>query len=356
MDMKRFFLYAIVIAALALAGCGGNGNGPATVDPTDPVDPVDPPSEYLSISALNLPMGYDSVPLTGDNPLVIEPGESSDEHGDVIFSCPAGGPACTVTVEEHGDHVDVKSTGGIATVARSQASMDRQMAAEMMEEEQRMAAIAAATKAAGTKRMAIAAEAAQAADADAGLGGSANLGADNTTGTDDDPYSLTITRDRTSTEVKIADSGLAGDDDPKFMQAADLGYGTTMHVRTKAADEDGNVEEEVVVVTTNIEAPRGRPFAMFQNIAADGTTTTPQALNADADGTAQTPGTDDAVAFDPGAALARTTTGDVPVLNNIASPSFASPVAGSPSVTHNFEQDTDDQRTGNQYAMVVANL
>ncbi|MDE0406058.1 MAG: hypothetical protein OXI53_12200 [Nitrospira sp.] len=27
MDMKRFFLYAIVIAALALAGCGGNGGG-----------------------------------------------------------------------------------------------------------------------------------------------------------------------------------------------------------------------------------------------------------------------------------------------------------------------------------------
>ena len=25
MDMKRFFLYAIMIAALALAGCGGNG-------------------------------------------------------------------------------------------------------------------------------------------------------------------------------------------------------------------------------------------------------------------------------------------------------------------------------------------
>ncbi len=27
MDMKRFFLYAIVIAALALAGCGSDGNG-----------------------------------------------------------------------------------------------------------------------------------------------------------------------------------------------------------------------------------------------------------------------------------------------------------------------------------------
>ena len=33
MDMKRFFLYAIVIAALVLAGCGGNGNG--GVDPAN---------------------------------------------------------------------------------------------------------------------------------------------------------------------------------------------------------------------------------------------------------------------------------------------------------------------------------
>ena len=30
MDMKRFFLYAIAIAALALAGCGGNGGGGTT--------------------------------------------------------------------------------------------------------------------------------------------------------------------------------------------------------------------------------------------------------------------------------------------------------------------------------------
>jgi hypothetical protein len=30
MDMKRFFLYFITIAALALAGCGGNGTSPAT--------------------------------------------------------------------------------------------------------------------------------------------------------------------------------------------------------------------------------------------------------------------------------------------------------------------------------------
>ena len=47
MDMKRFFLYAIAIAALALAGCGGNGGmagvepGPTDPGPTDP-GPTDP--------------------------------------------------------------------------------------------------------------------------------------------------------------------------------------------------------------------------------------------------------------------------------------------------------------------------
>ena len=41
MDMKRFFLYAIVIVALTLAGCGGNGGGQTAMpDPT----PTDPPA------------------------------------------------------------------------------------------------------------------------------------------------------------------------------------------------------------------------------------------------------------------------------------------------------------------------
>ena len=41
MDMKRFFLYAMVIAALTLAGCGGNGGGQTAMpDPTPP----DPPA------------------------------------------------------------------------------------------------------------------------------------------------------------------------------------------------------------------------------------------------------------------------------------------------------------------------
>lgn len=42
MDMKRFFLYAIVIATLALAGCGGNGGGTDTAMPMP--DPTPDPT------------------------------------------------------------------------------------------------------------------------------------------------------------------------------------------------------------------------------------------------------------------------------------------------------------------------
>jgi len=183
MDMKRFFLYAIVIAALALAGCGGNGGG-------------------------------------------------SDMTGGGGTPPPATPPTCLE------DPMDANCTG------LSQAEID------------------AATEAAETKTTAIAAEAGQGDDA--GLGGGAT------------PYRLTIARDRAGTTVTISDSSLAGAMDPQFMQDMDLGGGTTMHTRTMAADTAGNVEEEVVMVTTDIEAPTGRPFALFE--AADGTT--PQALDA----------------------------------------------------------------------------
>ena len=44
--------------------------------------------------------------------------------------------------------------------------------------------------------------------------------------------------------------------DPKFELAEDLGDGRFMFVRTQDADEDGDVEEEVVIVGTDIRAPR----------------------------------------------------------------------------------------------------
>ena len=44
------------------------------------------------------------------------------------------------------------------------------------------------------------------------------------------------------------------------MQGVDLGEGRTMHVRVNSDDEDGKVEE-VVIVKTDIKAPKATPFA-----------------------------------------------------------------------------------------------
>ena len=96
----------------------------------------------------------------------------------------------------------------------------------------------------------------------------------------------------------------------------DLGGGRTMHVRTMPADANGSVAEEVMVVSTDIEAPTATPFAMVPG----------QALNADAERSSRhlVP---DAVAFDPGDALASSDPGDAAVLARIMSNAFASSTA-----------------------------
>ncbi len=111
--------------------------------------------------------------------------------------------------------------------------------------------IDAMTKAAGTKRKAILDESMQAVADDAGLGGTGVT-----------TVSMEISRDRDGTTVKITDTALAGDDDPKFTQAMDLGGGRTMHTRTMEADSDGDVVQETVIVSTDIEAPKATAFAM----------------------------------------------------------------------------------------------
>ena len=70
---------------------------------------------------------------------------------------------------------------------------------------------------------------------------------------------LDISREKDmAATIKITDSAMLREDDPEFVkQDVDLGAKTTMHVREMEADEDdGTVEDEVVVVTTDIEAPR----------------------------------------------------------------------------------------------------
>ena len=138
----------------------------------------------------------------------------------------------------------------------------------------------AATAAAVTKQTAIAAELAQTATGgtgDAGLGGT---GA--TIGTAEGNYSLAVANDRA---VTITVHGATDDDDENFIQAMDLGGGTTMHTRTMDADDDGNVMQEVVIVTTDRAAPMPVAFVDYENASG----TKDQALNLSTDTTNDTP-------------------------------------------------------------------
>lgn len=198
-------------------------------------------------------------------------GTTAAPPDETPMECPAG------TTGTYPDCEPVRTQEQICTDDGGEWRNGACVTAEMLEEE-RMARAVAATKAAGTKADAIAAEAAQlgtAASPDAGLGGGGGVDANGAVIPVAATYSMTIERDHTGTTVKIEDSALAGDDDPKFMQAMDLGGGTTMHARAMAPDDDGNVVEEVVFVSTDIEAPTAVAFAKFVDV--DGTAT--QALN-----------------------------------------------------------------------------
>ena len=182
------------------------------------------------------------------------------------------------------------------------------------------------TTAAGTKTKAIMTEMDQMVDAT--LGGSARDGDDGTANTADDPYTLEISRDQDGTTIKITDFALA---DPKFAQAMDLGGGTTMHVRKMVADADGNVEDEVVIVTTDIGAPKATAFGMVA-----GQSLTVNALGNAATGTA-------AVGFDPGDALESTDTAQAAILANIKSDDFTAGSGQSAMLT--FTQAIEDDST-----------
>ncbi len=194
--------------------------------------------------------------------------------------------------------------------------------------EAQIAAAAARTKAAGTKMKAINAEGVQ--DPDAGIGGSVETGVDST-------YSMTIERPRSGTEVKITDSAVAGMDDPKFALYMDLGEGRTMHTRTMEADDDGNVVEEVVIVSTDIAAPKATAFAKVAGQMLNARDLDDE-VNADNTGSA----TDDWTALTVDGSSA-----DVVAL--VKSAAF-SPGQGT-SVTHTFaryQMDSDNTMDGDQ--------
>ena len=179
--------------------------------------------------------------------------------------------------------------------------------------------IAEATRAAGTKRKAIAAEAAQTTAA--GLGGSDAP----TTGAGS--YTLDIEHGDVSITVEGATDAM----DEEFMQTMDLGDGRTMHVRTHDADDDGDVVEEVAMVMTDIEADVPTLFDMV-----DGQMLNARDLdtNVDADGNGTL--TDDYTALTIAAIAANASEADKMPLMNIMAPAFAS---GAPG-TLQFPADT----------------
>ena len=112
-----------------------------------------------------------------------------------------------------------------------------------------------------TKTAALAVEAAQQIDGGPGGTGIGTV------------HTIAIARDSMATTVTITVVG-AADDAAEFEQVMDLGGGTTMHVRDNTMEpaEDSDVVpdtvEEVMIVTTDIEAPTPTPFAdvMGQNL------------------------------------------------------------------------------------------
>ena len=135
------------------------------------------------------------------------------------------------------------------------------------------------TKSAGTKVTAIDKEAGQ--ETDAGIGGSTENNVAST-------YSIKISRGADGTTVAITDTANPDEADPpnpQFMQVKDLGDGITKHDR-----DNGDGEIEIVMVSTDIQAPTKVDFAKFEE--EDGTK--PQVLTArdlDADVDADKDGT-----------------------------------------------------------------
>ena len=99
---------ATAVLTLGLYGCGGGGgDGPMTGDPKTPED----------VDFSDVTTGFMAVAGT----VLVAAGQSVD-HGDIEFSCAAGGPDCMIEVEVGTDGtVSATSTGGMVTAMNSDA-------------------------------------------------------------------------------------------------------------------------------------------------------------------------------------------------------------------------------------------
>ena len=97
---NRLSLLAAAVSFLAmLSGCGGGGSV---------VDSVPMPPMDNTVALAGVPANHGLAPMEA---FTVQPG-ASEEHGNVEVSCPAGGPACVVSVAE-GGAVEYVAAGGV---------------------------------------------------------------------------------------------------------------------------------------------------------------------------------------------------------------------------------------------------
>ena len=354
---RSFTMVALLVAALGLAGCGGGGGGGTAAE--EPA-PTPTPQEMCEADGgrYNADGTCTSAADLAAEQLAATKKRASDaataaraaamaaaglDHADddataaAIAAANEAAAAAEAASNAAQDASSQDAASALADVAESQqadaeAALANARTASGMAAQRAAdaAATAAVTKSAETKEAAIAAEAAATPGSDSGAFDDTDSG---------EAYTVGISRDRDGTEIEITDPGMTGDDDPKFMHAMDLGGGKnafSMHSRTMEADKDGNVEEEVVIIGTDIEAPKATAFAEFEVVAADGTKTTPQVLNARDLDTAVDADGDGTNSNDYTALTVTAGTGDAN-LKLIKSASF--PASSGASAVHTFNFD-----------------
>ncbi len=123
--MKPIYILLTLLFAFVLTACGGGGGG--SDDTTMMPDPGSDTMPMPTTHPVTLPDGVDATEGTEE----IMAG-STATIGDITFTCPAGGDACSVMVAADGT---ATSTGGAATAAESQASLDSKAAAAKAEQD-----------------------------------------------------------------------------------------------------------------------------------------------------------------------------------------------------------------------------
>ena len=335
--MKHWALAAAAAAVLALAGCGGGGSS-SSAPPAGLTAAELAEMHALSTAqtaAQSAATAADMAASDAESAVNAQMANMAADEASYAVALDAAKRAraaandaaaantaaqAAITLAEAEDYQAAAETAQMTaevekTKAEMYATMVHTAKTSADEAAQMAAATAAKTKEAESKLKAINTE----GESD----GSGGLGTPPTSSQVAGEYNLAIKYGETSITVEGATEAA----NEKFMQAMDLGGGTNMLTRTMDADDDGNVVQEVAIITTDIKAPKAVAFAKFQ--AADGMM--PQTLDRTASGRASE--TDD----DPFVALA-VEAGDI---GHVKSARFTAGTAAT------LTFDADDTATAN---------